>query len=403
VLRGLATVVAVVALAACSGPAGGSASSTPTASGARSSGLAENRAAGLRARLDLLLGGHVMLLARTADAALGVRTEEFAGFGRMAHENGAAIASELQDLSGSAQSGQRASAALDLFDSSFVDYVTAAYKRDANAQNAAIQALTTSYVGQMADLLAGFTGLSPDQLSQMLTQQVQTGRAVVDAEAMGGDWKTAYGDVRAAYAQTMAMGDALAAAVARRQSGRYPGDPSSRAATLQTRLETLLQEQVHLAGMAASAAAGNRQDELQAARDALKASQDDAGSALAALGSDDQARASQALAGLETSVQDTASAVAAKDPTAQQQAETRLTDGFPTAFYPLGTDGGLTLQQSLTLSRSLGQSMRDLAETEGARNYTTGPATVRDAAGAATALGSSWSAAIARKYPDQFR
>lgn len=393
----------MLALTACSTTGGGSASSTPPASGARTGGLAGDRAAGLRVDLDLLLGSHTLLLARTASAAVGVRTDEFTGFGQLVHENGGAIASRIQDLSGSAQSGQRASTALDSFDTGFVDYVTATYKQDANGQNAAVQALTSGYVPQMADVLAGFTGLPRDQLSQMLTQQVQSGRAVVDAEARGGDWTTAYGDVRAAYAQTIAMGDTLAAATARRQSGRYPGDPSSSAASFQVKLETLLQEQVHLAGMAASAAAGSRQDELQGARAALGASQGDTVKALAALGTADQAKLGPALGDLWGAVQDAASAVAAKNPTAQQQAETRITDGFPTAFLPLGSDGGLTLQESLSVSRTLAQAMREMAEAEGARNYTTAPAAVRDAANAATGLGAAWGPAIVKKYPESFR
>ena len=151
----------VLALTACSTTGGGTASSTPPASGARTGGLADNKAAGLRVELDLVLGTHTLLLARTASAAIGVRTDEFTGYGQMVHENGGAIASRIQDLSGSAQSGQRATAALDSFDSTFVDYITAAYKQDANGQNAAIQALTAGYIPQMTDVLAGFENLYP--------------------------------------------------------------------------------------------------------------------------------------------------------------------------------------------------------------------------------------------------
>lgn len=396
-------IVAALLLIGCSGPGASAPPTSPTASGARTASLAANKAAALRMQIDLALSAHVMLLARTADAGIGVRSDEFVGYGTMVHEQTGVLASQLQDVSGSADTGSRAKQLLSGFDGAFLDYVTASFKQDANGQNAAVAALSGTYVPGMADLLAPITGIKKDQLTSLFTAQVQSAKAMADAEVKGGDWNAVFAGVGAANQGAATLGDTLVAAIAQRQSGRYPGQPGSPAGTLQAQVAMRLQEQVYLTGFAASAAVGNRQDELQAARAALTASQAEVAQFLAPIGSQEAAKVAPALADVENAVIDDALAIAGKNQAAQQQAETRLTDVFPGAFLAPARRAGMSGDRALALTRAVGQSLKEVAGAEGAKNYSIAPAAARDAAQSMTGLGQGVAEAMVSTYAGQFR
>jgi hypothetical protein len=371
----------------------------PSATAGTSSG---DKAADLRAQLDLLLGEQVLLLARTGNAAAADRTDEQTGFEAMVRQNSGAIASLLGRVAQSSQVAQQVSETVGVFDGAATDYAAAAFKKDLAGENAAMTTLTTTYISQMSAVLAPLTGLSKEQLAQLLSQQVLSARTLVDAQVKGGEWSGVFADVLASYDQVRVMGDGLAAAMASHARSRYPGDSTTRAATLAVALETGLQEQVHLMAMAASAAVGKRPEELAGARAALRSSQDDLGQTLAAIGPDAPAQATRVFSDATAAFVDDAVAAADKDVTGQQLAEAQLTAGFATAASQFGKEAGVTLGKALALARAVGEALVEAAAAEGARNYETAPFAVRDAAAAATTMAGAVAAAIVKNHPRDF-
>ena len=399
--RAIGALLAGLAVVACSATPAPRAprAAVPSATAGTVSG---DRAAGLRAQLDLLLGEHVLLLARTGVAAAGARNDELTGYGTVLHQNSGAIASALGQVAQSQQVAQQASQALQVFDGAAGDYMTAASRNDLAGENAAMTTLTTAYVGQMSAVLTQLTGLSREQLVQLLNQQVLSARSVFDAEARGGDWNGVFAAVRASYDQARMTGDQLTKVMTDRARSRFPGDSTSKGATLAVALEMGLQEEAHLLAMAASAAAGKRQDELDAARASLQSSQTELGEALAAIGPDAPARAMRILGDVAGAFIGDAVAVADGDVTGRQLAEARLTTGFATAAGRLGKEAGLTQTKALAMARAVGQALMEAAEAEGGRNYQTAPFAVRDAATAGATMAGALAAAIVKAHPRQY-
>jgi hypothetical protein len=384
----------------------GSGARPPAASPSASTGavsLPHDKAAGLRLQLNLLLGAHVLWLARTGDALIGMRHDEATAFGSAAHQSAGAISSELADLSGDTQSAQKAGQALQSFDTAFLDYTAAAFKQDNAAMQAAYQPLSNTYVQPLADLLAPLTGLPAGQLAPLLSKQADQARAMVDAMVKGASWQDIYQSLRSAYAQARNLADTLAPAIARRQGGRFPGNAASSAAGTLAAAGALLQEQTHLAGLAAAAAVGARADELTAAQGALEASRGDLSQALSAAGGEAQKRIVQVFADPENAVIDEAGALSSKNDSGQQQARVRLTGSFTNGIGDLAPPLGMDKNQAQSLARGLGQAWDEMASDEGGKSYQVAPAAVREAADQGTALDRGMVDALVQSHQSQFK
>src|SRR6185312_3672093 len=90
-----------MAAAACGplGDGGASPSTSPTPGGIAS---LDSRAANLRVRLNVLLGEHVMVIAKQADAAAGGRTDEYAGYATLLTTNRDELAAVMTSAFGAA-------------------------------------------------------------------------------------------------------------------------------------------------------------------------------------------------------------------------------------------------------------------------------------------------------------
>ncbi len=267
-------VIVVLTVIACS-----NSSSGPPASGARlaspSAALgptADSKAADLRARLNLLLGEHVIVIAKDSLAAAANRADEYKGYATLLTINGT-------DLSGVMATAFGASSAAS-FDqiwaeqnNYFVDYTVGIVSHNASKSNGAVSGLVNGFVPHFAKFMNSMTSIPLDPITQLLTEQVLDTKAIIDDQAALSNAKM-FEDLHGAYVQASRIGDALASAIARKFADKFPGDPSNKAVDFRVSLNNLLQEHSYLATMTAGATAAGRSSEQAAALNALAANAD---------------------------------------------------------------------------------------------------------------------------------
>jgi hypothetical protein len=274
--RALFLIVALAAIA-CSNPsagqlASGSRLSSPSqAVGAR----ADSKAADLRARLDLLLGEHVIVIAKDSLAATANRADEYAGYATLLTING-------NDLSAVMNSAFGASAAA-RFDqiwatqnTYFVDYTIGIASHDSGKSAGAASGLVNGFVPAFAKFMNSMTSIPLDPITQLTTEQVLEIKAIIDDQAALNNAKM-FVDLDRSYAHAARLGDALASAIASKYPDKFPGDPADKAVDFRVSLDTLLQEHAYLATMTTSAATGGRSTEQAAALTAVAANADSLG------------------------------------------------------------------------------------------------------------------------------
>ena len=233
-------------------------------------------AANLRVTLNYVMGEHLILAAKATGAALAGRNDQFTAYGNLLNTNGTDLGAAIGGIFGA-----EAEAEFNLIWSAhngfFVDYTTGVATADEAKKTAAVENLTTVYVPEFSAFLAGATGLDEDAVTALVTDHVLQTKAVVDAQAAG-DFAAAYDAIRAAYAHMSMIGDALAPAIAAKQS--IDGDADNAGVDFRTALNQLLQEHFYLASFATDAALGARDDEFAAAGAALNTNGTDLGAAI---------------------------------------------------------------------------------------------------------------------------
>jgi hypothetical protein len=265
--------VGIVAIAsiACSNlssgpPASGSRLSSP---GQAAGAGGDSKAADLRVRLDLLLGEHVIVIAKDSLAATSNRADEYAGYATLLTING-------NDLTGVMNSAFGATAA-SKFDqiwamqtTYFVDYTVGIASHNADKSNGAASGLVNDFVPAFAQFMNTMTSVPLDPITQLSTEQVLEIKAIIDDQAALNNAKM-FVDLHRAYAQATRLGDALAPAIANKFPDKFPGDPAAKAVDFRVSLDTLLQEHAYLATMTTSAATAGRNTEQAAALTAMAA------------------------------------------------------------------------------------------------------------------------------------
>lgn len=394
----VACVLAALVLVACARGGPSAARPTPT-SGPRTEPTASNPAADLRANLDLLLGQHVLLLARTSDAVLSSHTSELDGYGEMVHQNALSIGDLVAHQTD--QPGVSSTVAQDqqAWDEAYLDYAIAAFDRNAAGRSSARGGLQAA-ANQYAIELATVSGVPSVQLTPILTTQVQDETAMVDAQVQAGTWTAAYQALQTAYAQSRSVGDALAAGLA--SKGHVKGSADSRAVDLRIAVDLQLQEQIALGGFAASASLGGRPAEQDAAEAAQQSSLAALQNSLAPAPPGTANAVGRAMQELASSFMGDVAAVNAQNQTAQELAEARLISSFPASFGKASSLVHMSSGMSLSLSTRLGQAMIGLAQSEGARNYQSAPFSQVTAFAAAGALGDGLTAAVIHNSPAPF-
>ena len=223
-------------------------------------------AAGVRTHLDLLLGEHVMILAKETAAAVD-HDDDYAGYTALLTSN----ASELADLIRSAFGDTAA----DNFrkswtaqNASLVDYGIGVVTHNDNKASSAMSMLTGQLVPDLAGRITDMSGLASASVTQFLTEQLNYDKAFID-DAGAQNYSSFYADLQTAYFAGNRLGDALAARIAVKFPDRFPGDPTVPAVDRQVSVNVLLQEHAFLVTMTTDAVAGARDADRAAAAVAL--------------------------------------------------------------------------------------------------------------------------------------
>jgi len=178
-----------------------------------------NKAVGLRIALNQFLQEHLYLASFATGGALGGRNDEFAAAGTALNTNGTDLGAAIGSLYGDAAKDQW-NQIWSAHNGFFVDYTKGVAAKDKAMMDKAVQNLTTVYVPQFADFLAGATGLRKDALVTLITEHVLTTKAIVDAQATGDSAAVAAADRKAAQHMEM-IADPLAAAIVAKLPGKF--------------------------------------------------------------------------------------------------------------------------------------------------------------------------------------
>ena len=174
-------------------------------------GDASTDAVGLRVALNQLLQEHLYLASAATGAALGGRNEEFAAAGDALNTNGTDVGAAIGSLYGD-EAKDAFNQIWSAHNGFFVDYTTGVATDDQAKIDKAVEDLTTVYVPQFAEFLAGATDLPQDALESLTTDHVLTTKAIVDAQGAGDVEAAAAADRMAAQHMSM-IADPLAAAI----------------------------------------------------------------------------------------------------------------------------------------------------------------------------------------------
>ncbi len=144
-------------------------------------GDASSKAADLRVALNQLLQEHLYLASFATGSALGGRSDEFGAAGAALNTNGTDVGAAIGSLYGD-EAKDAFNEIWSAHNGFFVDYTTGVATDDQAKMDKAVQDLTTVYVPQFADFLAGATDLPKDALVSLITEHVLTTKAIVDAQ-----------------------------------------------------------------------------------------------------------------------------------------------------------------------------------------------------------------------------
>ncbi len=186
---------------------------------AKLAGDPSNKGVDFRVALNGLLQEHLYLASSATDAALAGRADEFAAAGDALNTNGTDIGGALTGLYG-ADAGDAFNKIWSAHNGFFVDYTTGVAKKDQAMQDKAVNDLTTIYLPQFSQFLAGATDLPVDAVTALVKDHVLTTKAIVDAQAKG-DWAAAAAADRTAGQHMEMIGDPLAKAIVAKLPAKF--------------------------------------------------------------------------------------------------------------------------------------------------------------------------------------
>jgi hypothetical protein len=264
----LKTLVALLAIVLVGCTAAPQAAATPPPASSPSpttTHSAESKAADFRIRLDLLLGEHVIIIAKQSSAT--ARPPEYAGYLRLLTTNGA----DLTDLVRSAMGDSVAARFGQIWSSlndNLVTYTIGLATHNKAKANTAQTGLTGTFVPQFSQFLNDVTQVPSGLILPLVSQHALELKAMLDDQAAR-SYPTLYSDLRTSYAHATQVGDAIAPSIAGRFPDKFPGSASGPSVDLRASLNIRLQEHSYLTTMRTSAAIGGRASEQAAAAGAL--------------------------------------------------------------------------------------------------------------------------------------
>lgn len=255
-----AGIVVCATLVSCSG--------SPSTSVIVSPSPAQTLAADLRTHLDLLLGEHVMIVAKESVAATN-HADDYDEYASLLAANAADLGALLASAFGNTTANDLI-ATWNTQNGYLVDYAIGVVTHDDAKAKAAMLTLTNEFVPRFAQQLAGASGLAQDSLATSLSTLASADKSFID-DYFGAAYSKFYTDLHTAYALTALLGDALARQTAQRYPDKFPGDPTHADVDRRVSLNDLLQEHAYLATMATDAVVSARAAEITAASAALSA------------------------------------------------------------------------------------------------------------------------------------
>jgi hypothetical protein len=243
----------------------------PIASASPSPTPANSKAADLRTKLDLILGEHVMVVAKQATAAAN-KTDEHAAYASLLIANTNSLVDIVRSAYGNTAASQFEKTWA-IQNGYLVDYTIGLVSHNDAKSNGAKSGLANGFVPEFAKLITDITQIPLDQITQLETRQLTVLQVVIE-DAAAQSYPKMYLALRAAYAITSGFADLLATRTASMFPDKFPGDPSSKAVDVRVSLNVLLQESSYLATMTTDAAAAQRTSEKAGAAAALNANAD---------------------------------------------------------------------------------------------------------------------------------
>jgi hypothetical protein len=258
--------LAAMAVVSCTGSPQSNASPSPVISASPTgSNAAASKAADFRIRLDLLLGEHVIIIAKQSSAP--ARQAEYASYLRLLTTNGA----DLRELLRSAM-GDSVAARFDQIWSAqnddLVSYTIGQVTHDKAKADAAMASITGTFIPQFSQFLSDVTQIQTSLITQLLTRNMLEMRQMLNDQAAQ-NYTGLYADIRSSYAHAFEVGDTLAPQIVGRFPDKFPGDVVGRAANLRVFLNLNWEEYSYLSTMRTSAVIGRRRAEQAAATGAL--------------------------------------------------------------------------------------------------------------------------------------
>lgn len=230
-------------------------------------------AASLRAGLTGLMTEHVYLAALATGAALRGDQAGFEGFAAALNGPTESNTSDLVSAVTSAYGADVGKAFDGLWRSeahipAVIAYTQAIAKDDKAGADKAVADMI-SYAKTFGVTMNSVNkNLPAAAVEESVKMHITTLKAVIDAQKAG-DQPAVYRNLRLAYHHMGTTAEVLAGATAKMFPDKFPGDASSKAATLRAGLTALLREHVLLASSATGAALGGRQPQFEAAAGAL--------------------------------------------------------------------------------------------------------------------------------------
>jgi hypothetical protein len=389
----LATIAALTQLS-CSTSSGPQASTTRVSSTPVAVNPADSKAADLRTRLDLLLGEHLMVVAKESAAAVA-HNDEYTGYLTLL-----TTATGLSDLMRSAFGDTAAAQFQQLWgvqDGYLVDYTIGLVTHNQNKSNGAMSGLINGFVPDFSQFVTATTQLPLDPTTQLVTEQVLETQRMID-DQVAQNYPKMYTDLRTAFAQTSRIGDALAPKIVRKFPDKFPGDPANKASDLRASLNELLEEHAYLATMATDAAVGGRTAEQTAAAKALSDNADALGTLFSGVfGPSSGTQFDQLWAAKDVAL---IAYAAAADAAAAQSAQGTLTGDFVSLFGAFVSDStGLSPRPSIEAQVRATVAAIDDQRTKAFAQLATDD---RTAATAMQSIADFITAATVAKFPTRF-
>jgi hypothetical protein len=381
----------------CSNSSGQQASASRVTSPPVAVNPADSKATNLRTRLDLLLGEHVIVVAKESAAAAS-HNDEYTGYLSLLTN-----ATDLGDLMRSAFGDTAAGQFQQLWDTQnayLVDYTIGLVTHNQTKSNGAMSGLINGFVPQFSQFVTTTTQLSLDPTTQLMTEQVLETQRMID-DQIAQNYPKMYADLRTAYAQTWRIGDALAPKIVRKFPDKFPGDLSNKASDLRASLNELLQEHAYLATMATDAAIGGRAAERSAANKALADNADALGTLFSGVfGASAGTQFDQVWAAKDAAM---AAYVGAADAPAKQSALSQLTNIFVSQFSGFLRDwAGLQSSASSSQIQAQTQATVKTIDDQKAKAFAQLAEDDRSAAAAMPPLADLITAATTAKLPARF-